>query len=220
MIESTKPKRLTEKWSDAQVTNLRELLGTMSAGQIGAQIGRTKSSVLKKVTRLGLHNRHVDRSEKWSLDLIEKLKTLGPTTTAKAFMAENGLTKDSVYNHAKKFKIKFVTDVFWTQARIEIIRQKGSASEAAKALGVGRGAVLRQAKRSGIILKETRTTSPVKKAPERVRMAQKRVPAVKARYKLSGREERSRIEWCPICHSPVSNWIEHSARMGCRRPLA
>jgi hypothetical protein len=31
---------------------------------------------------------------------------------------------------------------------------------------------------------------------------------------------RTRIEWCPQCHAPVSNWQEHHARMGHRRPVA
>lgn len=26
------------------------------------------------------------------------------------------------------------------------------------------------------------------------------------------------LEWCPTCHSPVSNWIDHRNRMGCVRP--
>ena len=26
------------------------------------------------------------------------------------------------------------------------------------------------------------------------------------------------LEWCPTCHSPVSNWSDHSARIGCKRP--
>jgi hypothetical protein len=28
------------------------------------------------------------------------------------------------------------------------------------------------------------------------------------------------LEWCPTCHSPVSNWGDHSARLGCKRPAA
>src|ERR1700679_2385888 len=28
------------------------------------------------------------------------------------------------------------------------------------------------------------------------------------------------LEWCPTCHSPVSNWIDHSSRVGCKRPAA
>ena len=220
MTESTKPKRFADKWTDSQIAKLKELLGTMSAGQIGERIGRTKSSVIKKVRGLGLQNRQHDRCEKWPLPLIEKLKTLGPGMTAKAFMAEYGLTKYSVYYHAKKFNIKFVPDVFWTPARIDVIRQAGNATDAAKALGVGRDAVLRQSKRSDIILKETRVNNPVKQAPMRVRTAQKRVPAVKATYKRYGREERSRIEYCPQCHAPVCDWQAHFDRMGHRRPLA
>jgi hypothetical protein len=26
------------------------------------------------------------------------------------------------------------------------------------------------------------------------------------------------LEWCPTCHSPVSSWIDHEKRMGCKRP--
>jgi hypothetical protein len=220
MTEPTKPKRIVEKWSDMEIFQLRELYGTMTAAEVGKQIGRTKSSVLKKAKILKIRNYRDNKSEKWPNSLIEKLKTLGPTMTAKAFMKEYGLTKDSVYNHARKFKIKFKSDVFWTPERIEVIRQFKSASEAAETLGIGKDAVLRRAKRSGIILKETRIPSIVKQAPVRFRTAQKRVPAVKARYKRSGSAERSRIEYCPTCHSPVSNWQEHFDRMGHRRPAA
>jgi hypothetical protein len=31
---------------------------------------------------------------------------------------------------------------------------------------------------------------------------------------------RTRIEWCPQCRAPVSNWQEHYERMGHRRPVA
>lgn len=27
----------------------------------------------------------------------------------------------------------------------------------------------------------------------------------------------ARVEWCPKCHAPVSNWQEHYERMGHRR---
>jgi len=110
MTEETKTKKPGEKWSDAEVSQLRELLGKATAAQIGARIGRTKSGVLKKVRSLGLQNPQIDKTEKWSEPLIEKLKTLGPTMTAKAFREKYGLAKDSVYNHAKKFKIKFLLE--------------------------------------------------------------------------------------------------------------
>jgi uncharacterized OB-fold protein len=28
------------------------------------------------------------------------------------------------------------------------------------------------------------------------------------------------LEWCENCHSPVSNWSDHEARLGCTRPAA
>jgi biotin operon repressor len=28
------------------------------------------------------------------------------------------------------------------------------------------------------------------------------------------------LEWCPTCHSPVSNWEDHRRRLGCVRPAA
>lgn len=28
------------------------------------------------------------------------------------------------------------------------------------------------------------------------------------------------LEWCPTCHSPVSNWGDHTVRLGCKRPAA
>lgn len=27
------------------------------------------------------------------------------------------------------------------------------------------------------------------------------------------------LEWCPTCHSPVSNWIDHERRTRCKRPV-
>ena len=213
-MTETKAKRVSEKWSDYEISQLRSLYGTMLACQVGEQIGRSKSSVIKKAGLLGLHSPMFNLNEKWPDSLIETLKTRGPSMTAKAFMAEFVKTKDSVYNHAKKFKIKFVPDVYWTPTRIEVIRLAGSATDAARALGVGRDAVLRQSKRSGIILKETRLNSPVKQAPKRDRTAQKSVPPASRRFV---REEWSMIEYCPSCHSPVSDWAGHTARIGCRR---
>ena len=26
------------------------------------------------------------------------------------------------------------------------------------------------------------------------------------------------LEWCGQCHSPVSNWVDHHNRMGCKKP--
>ena len=213
-------KRLAPEWTDAEIATLRELLGTMTAGQIGERIGRNKSGVLKKVRRLGLQNRQYDKSEKWPDPLIESLKTRGPNMTARDFMKEYGLTKDSVYNHAKKFKIKFKLDVFWTPEKIEFVRQSKSAASVSRILGIGKDSVLRIAKRSGIILEETRVHTEPKQATQRTREAQKRVPTKTATYRRSGREERSRIEYCPVCHSPVSDWQGHFERQGHRRPVA
>jgi hypothetical protein len=216
-MTETNSKRVSEKWSDYEISQLRSLYGTMLACQVGEQIGRSKSSVIKKAGLLGLHSPMFNLNEKWPDSLIETLKTRGPSMMAKAFMAEFGKTKDSVYNHAKKYKVKFLPDVFWTPARIEVIRQAGSATEAAKALGIGRDAVLRQSKRSGIVLKETRPPKDAGGAPKRIRTEQKRVPSASRRFV---HEERSRIEFCPTCGCPVSDWAGHTARIGCRRQAA
>ena len=53
-------------------------------------------------------------------------------------------------------------------------------------------------------------------------------PVVKAKEDQEGKALRKKeythvsyppLEWCPTCHSPVSNWSDHTSRLGCRRPL-
>jgi hypothetical protein len=196
MTDTNIVERFANKWSDMEVSRLKELLGKMTAAEIGAQIGRTKSSILKKVRSLGLQNSALARNEKWSDSLIEKLKLLGPTMTAKQFQSETGVTKDSCYNHAKKYKIKFRPDTLWTEEDIEILRRLGNAADAAKALGKRKDNVLRKAKALNIPLKESRQAVPMRDRKQAIHAvnAVKDAPVQKKRYVTPEVLERLRKE--------------------------
>jgi 3-deoxy-D-manno-octulosonate 8-phosphate phosphatase KdsC-like HAD superfamily phosphatase len=205
MTDAKKP--IAEKWSDMEESQLRSLIGTMRVEEIGAQIGRTAKAVLKKISRLGLQNRKEGKDEKWSDALLEKLTTLGPTMTARRFMTENGTTKYSTYYHAKKFHIKFVPDLLWTEEDVEVIKRTKNATEAANILGRKRETVVRKAKKLGIELVPS-------KAPEKKK---KEVPTAINKPVQKKVVYTGSVEFCKSCGAPVSDWIGHTARMGCRR---
>lgn len=212
-------KRCCDKWTEDEDNQLRELSGTMPASQIGKIIGgRKKNGVNKRIQRLGLQNVARDKCESWSIDLIDNLKSYGPKMTANAFVDKFGVTINSTYNHAKKFKIKFLPCVEWTEDKIEVLRQCKTATEAAEKLGKNRRNVLARAKMLGIILAESKVAKEAqKKEPKPVIHSVKRTPVKKEAHKRPVREEKSRIEICPIHHCPVSDWQGHYERLGCRR---
>jgi len=215
LVEITK-KRACDKWTEDEDNLLRELLGKMTSEKIGEKIGgRNKNGVLKRVKRLGLQNRKDNKCEQWPDSLVESLKICGPTMTAKQFMTQYGTLKDSTYNHAKKFKINFLPYVEWTEDKIEVLRQSKSAKEAAQKLGKDTSTVLRKAKCLGIVLCESRRPKGEAQVQQRDRKPAKRVSV-----KRPVREERSRLEICPIHHCPVSDWEGHFERLGCRRSEA
>lgn len=54
-------------------------------------------------------------------------------------------------------------------------------------------------------------------APKEPMMALYKNHAAEARRLLPRLMAPTKIEWCPECHSPVSNWAEHEERQGHRR---
>jgi hypothetical protein len=194
-----------------EVSRLKEMHRKFTAAQIGAEIGRTKSGVLKKIASLGLQTRIDDVNEHWTDEVLTALKTLGHTMTAKQFMVKYGTLRDSTYYHAKKYQIKFSPDLVWTKDDVEVIRRVGNATEASKILCRDRDAVVRKAKKEGIVLTGAKPKSPSasrKPAIHAVKQPEKKKYAV---------QETCKIEWCSQCGSPVSDWAGHTARIGCRR---
>ena len=60
---------------------------------------------------------------------------------------------------------------------------------------------------------KTATSTPV--AP--IKPVALRKPLVVRESRVSNNVSYPPLEWCETCHSPVSNWADHRARMGCRR---
>jgi len=63
---------------------------------------------------------------------------------------------------------------------------------------------------------KTATSTPV--AP--VKPVALRKPLVVRESRVSNNVSYPPLEWCPSCHSPVSNWVDHQNRLGCKRPAA
>ena len=78
-------------------------------------------------------------------------------------------------------------------------------------------------KQDGEIPVKVKKVVPAKKAVAKP-VVKKAVNPV-ARPKALRQENESYVsypplEWCPTCHSPVSNWEDHRRRLGCVRPAA
>jgi len=61
---------------------------------------------------------------------------------------------------------------------------------------------------------------PVPVAPQEIKKEAKRQEPKPLRKKeQTGYVTYPPLEWCGECHAPVSNWVDHGNRMGCKRPL-
>ena len=126
-------------WSDAELTQLKELAGHFSSVHISTKIGRSIDGVRKQIKKLGLPN----------------FVSTPPKPKPRPF----------AYGKAVEAPVKIKT---YTEPR-EGLRKPLEA---------------------------------------------------KSRRKPSSYAE---LEWCPNCHSAVSNWGDHCSRMahmGCKRPAA
>lgn len=134
----------------------------------------------------------------------------------------------------------------WSEKEISILREnagKINAIEIGKIVGRGSDGVRKMAKKLGLPSWEqprtksipTASTKPIKRnrkplkhSPTPARIKTYVAPSKPLRKPL---EEKSRqqltsypqVQYCPVCNSPVSDWVAHINRMGwygCKRPAA
>lgn len=202
------------KWTDEQVSTLKEMVGKFTSTQIGEKIGRTKDAVLKKMATLGIQGTKKGFQGGWTDEQIEKLKLLCATMTAHQFATENGFTDDQVYGKAKALGIRMRPVLLWTPESIEVLRSSKNAGEAAKSIGKTLRAVRKKAKEIGYVFPENTVVTRSSDTPKRDRKKVINLAPEKKRYVT---QETCRVEWCKTCGSPVSDWAGHTARIGCRR---
>jgi hypothetical protein len=134
----------------------------------------------------------------------------------------------------------------WSEREKEILREnsgKITAIEIGKLIGRGSNGVRKMAKKMGLPSweqlpadkqKHSAAIKPVDiPVPETPKPVENKVkppkptrPLKPVEAKKAPREASAnypQVEWCPVCHAPVSNWTDHITRLGwygCKMPAA
>jgi hypothetical protein len=128
-----------QKWSDREISQLRELAGTIPASEISLKIGRGYDAVSKMIRKLGLPS----------------FAHVFPPPRPAASPKPVGASKKPKNHVSPQWRGNFLP-------KKDVVVRKASVNH-------------------------------ISYPP---------------------------LEWCPTCHSPVSNWVDHERRLGCKRPAA
>jgi len=214
-------------WTPREIETLRRLHGSTRVRDLVPILGRSKDAVVGKMKHLGLP--FFDPSV-WTAEQIEMVRSAVPGTPARRVARKAGHTARETMHKAAELGVTLVRHLHWTPEQVELLRAKGAALDCAKlaaltgksprgvrskadALGIRVKASARMwgpkkrrtpGKRRGVV--DARAMSPAAGSGRPMRL----VPARK-------RSEASRLEWCPECGAPVSNWQQHTERMEHRR---
>lgn len=106
----------------------------------------------------------------------------------------------------------------WSDEERKALRYSMSARAAMKATGRTENAVEKMAKRLGVKFMSQRIVicAPEKKVVVKTPMVRSKPTPIDKPRKVEA-PYVSRLEYCPICCSPVSDWQGHYERMGHRR---
>lgn len=127
------------------------------------------------------------QSPNWTLEQIEELKRLAGTMSSSQIGKVLGRSKDAVKN-------KITT------------------------LGLPRFATTFQVQQKALTKpKQEKVIEPTPPPPPEPMVALYQNHEAVAKKSLIRPDMTSRIEWCPECCAPVSNWAEHFERQGHRR---
>ena len=215
---------LTQKiWTDDEVKQLSEMVGKITTAAIAVKLGRSQDSVYHKVKTLGYLERQRVIPPTWTPEQFEKLKTHPVDMTMKEFAEANGVTFESVryWTYKLGYRFKNNGDV-WSEGQIACLRSCHSAKQVMRQTGRDYRSVMRKAKSLGIVLDESRTTQRAKETHKRIlgevhknvaKVPSASVQMNKSRVGTVPKQERSLIQQCPKCFSPVSNWEQHFSRM-------
>ncbi len=119
----------------------------------------------------------------------------------------------------------------WTEQEIATLRKlagKNSGKEISKEIGRGYDGIQKMIRKLGLpryeFTGQQRTLTVVNKSPKDTHQSPVKSSSStllrkpQKPYNLDRITVKGSVEWCPSCHSPVSNWSEHRERMGCKRP--
>ena len=220
-------------WTPEEIAVLYRWAAKKSGREIALLAGHTRAATLRKMALLGLRGMPSGRQPRWTAVQMEALRRVPidrPQMTCRAFAVEQGMTVETVRHWARKIGFQFYSGFFWDAQDVERLRSlapEKTLRELAAELGRSPRAV--RSKLAALGLKCAHQPRPRREpaaTPQPVRVRVVRLPKEKTASIAAPRRIRprrievSRIEYCPRCHAPVSNWGEHFERMGHRRTVA
>lgn len=212
------------EWSQAELNQIHELKGQLSARAIGAGLGRSRNAVKLKMSRIGLC---VERAPRWTDAELDVLRESALTMTCIQTAKQLGRTRQTVHWKAAQLGIKFAKKQakarkrplrFWTDSELIQLRElAGSLSQAELARQIGKSvdAVEHMARKLGLRVGYTKQPQGVAARPK-----------IKPRPAPGRKIEPTmitvpRVVYCEVCSAPVvgtfSGWASHYERVGCNR---
>lgn len=206
------------KWSEADLDFLCKNAGKMSANKIASSLSvpRTHSVVVKKIRKMKLPVYKGGFVSTWTPQQIDAFNQHLSDMTALQFANKYHLSRHQVYHRCKQENVKFCAAPLplWSPDKVSLIVYGSSAKDIAAQTGINQEQVLRKAKALNVLLRESKgfkaSLPKPEKAASKPRDRKRDIPAPRKRPESV---YVSRIEYCPICCAPVSNWEDHWERM-------
>jgi hypothetical protein len=211
-------------WSKEEVQQLRDLAATMSAKEIARAVDLSYEAVAAKMSREGLER---SRKRNWKARETVALRASSGKRKAADVARALGRSRDAVAGMAKRLGVSLGERQMWSSlddARLRDLAPKMLPVNIAAVLKRSDSSIRRRAKRLGVLLLDGRKVADDGARRNRVRAERERAAVKKAESAKMARMRKVigdvRVEYCPQCYAPVSDWQGHYERMGHRRSVA
>ena len=111
------------RWTPAEVEELRKLAGVKSSREIALIIGRGKSGVCQKMSRLGIKGVKPGRQHTWTEVDFEDLRNVQIGVSSNEFARTHGRSGESVRFWARKLGVQFRCNLGLIPQEVERLRE-------------------------------------------------------------------------------------------------
>ena len=205
-------------WDSAELDLLHSLAASTPVRDLVPIIGRSKHAIVGKIRTLGI-KRYDQRA--WRPEEIEALRSADPASTISALAHKLQCREGRLRILAGNIGVHLRTLRPWSAAEEILLKDlAGILSVAAIAARIERTekSVRARAVALGISLRHKVRGERRRSCPAVVRTQQPKQHVTRPAKPSTAYV--TRIEYCPQCHAPVSDWSGHFQRLGHRRPSA
>ncbi len=204
-------------WKAQEVEYLRKWAGIKSTRELGKDLGRGKSTTYNKMVREGIEGLKPGPQLTWTESDFEDLRNVKPGTSHREFAKDHNKSGESVRLWAHRLGIRFESRPGRRPHDVERIRELAktcTAKQAAEHVTLKLKGLHKLAQRNGFKFLPARAPA----APKAQRQPRAKVQSIRsAKAPRRVVVYAAPIEYCPVCHAPVSDWRGHYERMGHRR---